>query len=221
MKKFLKFLIGLVMLPVCYGYSMEFLWVISAVYKNPGTYWGLFAAGGATYLLIYIILPKPLFLYIFGHELTHAFFAKLFGWKIKSMNISRSGGHVKLSGSNSIVTLAPYFFPFYSFIVLFLYIFAILLGDDRPLYPYFIFLTGFTLLLHILMTMESLKASQPDINEGGMLFSLPFIYLGNLIVITLLLRLTVFKSINYLGFLKMGWIRNWGIWKALFRAIPS
>jgi len=218
MKRFLKFIIGLALLPACYGYSLEFLRVISTIYKNPGTYWGIFAGGGAVYLLFRITLPKPLLLHIFGHELTHAFFAKLFGWKVKSMKATNSGGHVKLSGSNFIVTLAPYFFPLYSFIVLLIYMMTILFGYDKAFYPYFLFLTGFTISLHILMTIESLRADQPDIKEGGLVFSVPLIYLGNMLVMVLLLRLTVFKGINYYGFLKIGWLRSWEVWKALYKA---
>lgn len=217
MKRLLKFIIGLALLPACYGYSVEFLRVLSAIHRKPGTYWGLFAGGGATYLLIHIILPKPLLLHVFGHEFTHAVFARMFGWKVKSIKASNKGGHVRLSGSNFLVTLAPYFFPLYSFIVLLAYISAILIGYDRTFYPYFLFLTGFTLSLHILMTVESLKAKQPDIKEGGMVFSIPLIYLGNLIVITLLLRLTAFKGISFLDYLKMGWLRSWEVWKALVR----
>lgn len=204
------------MLPLCYAYSVEFLKVISGIYRNPGNYWGLFLGGGATYFLIHIVLPRPLLIHVFGHELTHAFFAKLFGWKVKSIKASGSGGHVKLSGSNFIVTLAPYFFPLYSFILLFIYILTVLADYDKVFYPYFIFLTGFTLSLHILMTIESLKTSQADIKEGGIIFSLPFIYIGNLIVMTLLLKLTVFTDIAYLEYLKKGLFKSWEIWKALF-----
>jgi len=218
MKRFLKFLIGLALLPACYGYSAEILRVIQALYKNPGTYWGIFAGGVAIYLLIHIFLPKPMLLHVFGHEMTHALFAKLFGWKVKSLKASNSGGRVKLTGSNFIVTLAPYFFPLYAFITILIYILAIMLGYDRAFYPYFLFLTGFTLSLHVIMTIESLRADQPDIKEGGIVFSIPLIYIGNLLVMTLLLRLTVFKGISYLSYLRMGWLRSWWVWKSLFRA---
>jgi hypothetical protein len=218
MKRFLKFIMGLSLLPACYGYSVEFLRVMSAIYKSPRTYWGIFAGGAGSYLLIHILLPKPFLLHIFGHELTHAVFGRLFGLRVKSIKASKKGGHVRLSGSNSIATLAPYFFPLYSFIVLLVYILTIITGYDRPFYPYFLFLMGFTLSLHILMTMESLKGSQPDIREGGMVFSIPVIYTLNLITITLLLRLTVFRGIEYFHFLKTGWLRSWEVWKALFKA---
>lgn len=217
LKTILKFLVGIAMLPVCYGYSVEFLKVISGIYQNPGNHWGLFLGGGATYLLIHIALPRPLLIHVFGHELTHAFFAKLFGWKVRSIKASSNGGQAKLSGSNFIVTLAPYFFPLYSFTLLFIYILTVLADYDMVFYPYFIFLAGFTLSLHILMTVESLKTSQPDIKDGGVVFSLPLIYIGNLITITLLLKLTVFTNIAYLEFLKMGLFKSWEIWKALFR----
>ncbi len=217
MKRFLKFLIGLVLLPACYGYSIEFLRVMSAIYKNPGTYWGLFAGGGAAYFIIHIFLAKPMLLHVYGHELTHAVFARLFGWRVKSIKASNNGGRIKLSGSNFIVTLAPYFFPLYSFLILLMYILSILLGYDRPFYPYFLFLTGLTLSFHILMTIESLRADQPDIKEGGFVFSIPLIYIGNLIIMTLLLRLTVFREINYLVYLKTGWIKSWWVWKALYK----
>lgn len=218
MKRFLKFFIGLALLPVCYGYSVEFLRVLQTIFTMPGNYWFLFTGGGAAYLLIHLFLPRPLLLQVFGHELTHAVFAKLFGWRVNSFTASNSGGRVKLSGSNFIVTLAPYFFPLYSFIILFIYTVAIMLGYGSRYYPYFLFLTGFTLSLHILMTLESLRTEQPDIKESGLVFSVPLIYLGNLTMITLLLRLTIFKNIDYSGYLKTGLLRSWEVWKALYRA---
>ena len=42
----------------------------------------------------------------------------LFGARPSDVRVSASGGSVRLSKSNLLITLAPYFFPFYTFVVI-------------------------------------------------------------------------------------------------------
>jgi hypothetical protein len=54
---------------------------------------------------------------------------------------------------------------------------------------YFLALLGFTYAFHIALTLYSLSHHQPDLEEGGVVFSLIFILTGNVIVLLLLVCL--------------------------------
>ena len=77
----LTFFIGLTLLPACYAASLT-LWHLvldlnpeDALFSNQT----LFLLGGVlAFLLLCSILPAPTRTYVFGHELTHVIWAKLF-----------------------------------------------------------------------------------------------------------------------------------------------
>lgn len=141
-----------------------------------------FAAGGAVYLVIHLLLWKPIFMHVMGHELTHAFWAVLLGGKIKSFQVSQAGGQVTLSKSNFWVALAPYFFPFYTFLILPIYLIS--LPEFRAVLA---FLIGFTLAFHYALTLHSLREHQSDLHELGVFFSLVFVYLMNVLCVVVVL----------------------------------
>src|SRR5436190_23144549 len=72
------------------------------------------AAGYACVLLVYAFLPKPMRTYVLGHELTHALWALMMGARVSGLKVRKTGGQVKTSKTNWLITLAPYFFPFYA-----------------------------------------------------------------------------------------------------------
>jgi hypothetical protein len=141
-----------------------------------------FVTGAGVYLVIHLLLWKPIFMHVMGHELTHAFWAVLLGGKIKSFQVSQAGGQVTLSKSNFMVALAPYFFPFYTFLLLPIYL--ICLPKFQPVLS---FLLGFTLAFHYALTLHSLREHQSDLHELGVFFSLVFVYLMNVVVLVLFL----------------------------------
>jgi hypothetical protein len=65
----------------------------------------------------FFLLPKPMWIYVFGHELTHALWTWLFGGQVKKMKVTSKGGHVVISKTNFVIALAPYFFPLYVVLV--------------------------------------------------------------------------------------------------------
>ncbi len=141
-----------------------------------------FITGFGVYLVMHLLLWKPVFIHIMGHELTHAFWAVILGGKIKSLLVSQEGGQVTLSKTNFFIALAPYFFPIYTFLILPIYFIA-----APKFYPIPAFLIGFTLALHLALTIHSLHDRQSDIWEIGLFFSMAFIYLMNLIVIVIII----------------------------------
>ena len=53
--------------------------------------------------------PRPLRIYVFGHELTHAIMAKAMGGKVFDFRASRNGGYVITDKSNFWIALARTF----------------------------------------------------------------------------------------------------------------
>ena len=77
-----------------------------------------FSGGLAFYAAIQVFFWRPLFMYVMGHELTHALAAVLQGGQADDLRVSSKGGMVKVNKSNFIVNLAPYFFPIYTALLL-------------------------------------------------------------------------------------------------------
>ena len=80
--------------------------------------WIPLLGGAACWIVIFLLLPKPMWIYVFGHELTHALWTWLFGGEVKKMKITSAGGHVVISKTNFLIALAPYFFPLYVVLVI-------------------------------------------------------------------------------------------------------
>ena len=70
--KWVKFIIGLLLLPVCPG-AAEALWLVlrASAGGRGDLVWVPMLAGAACWLVVFLMLPKPMWLYVVGHELTH------------------------------------------------------------------------------------------------------------------------------------------------------
>lgn len=141
------------------------------------------AGGYALWLALWFFLPRPAKSYILAHELTHALWALLFGAKVSKISVTGRGGSVSLSKTNLWITLSPYFFPFYTFIVMVVWLLTGLFFNPVPCRPLWFFLIGFTWSFHACFTLNSLLITQPDIQTYGRIFSYVIIYLINLILI--------------------------------------
>jgi hypothetical protein len=184
MFRFLRFLVGLGLLPLCVAVTLALLDLLrglscgSDALASAGTLWLL--AGYAVWLGAWFVLPRPVRTYVMAHELTHALWGIFFGARVRNLRVSEKGGSVNLSKTNLLITLAPYFFPFYT--VLVVLIRGILGVFVQPVpFPFFwLFLVGLTWGFHLCFTIQSLLVRQPDIHEYGRLFSYAVIYLFNL-----------------------------------------
>jgi hypothetical protein len=145
------------------------------------TTWVPFLAGAACWLVIFLLLPKPMWLYVLGHELTHALWVWLFGGQVKKMKVTSAGGHVVISKSNFVIALAPYFFPLY--VVLVIVVFALGRFFWNWHLVFFHLLVGAAYAFHITLTCHVLQTEQSDITSHGWLFSLVVIFLGNVCVL--------------------------------------
>jgi len=151
----------------------------SAPFFNPSAF--SFLVGCLVWMLVWIFLPMPVRTYVLAHELTHALWGMLFGSRIRDLRVHAQGGSVKLTKTNVLITLAPYFFPFYTLLVILIRWIAVSLFDFRDYPLVWLFAIGLTWMFHVTFTLQSLSMRQPDIEEYGTCFSLVFIYLLNII----------------------------------------
>jgi hypothetical protein len=113
--------------------------------------------------------------------------ALMMGGRVGKIKVGKSGGHVELSKTNFIITLAPYFFPFYTALVIASYYLCGLALDVEPYRLWWLGAVGFTWSFHITFTLHMLSQQQPDVQEHGRIFSFAVIYTMNVLVIALLL----------------------------------
>lgn len=123
---------------------------------------------------------RPLWIYVFGHELTHAVWVMAMGGRVHRFHVTRQGGHILADKTNTWIALAPYFFPIYSVLVIALYGVLSLFMDVTPYRRWLFGWIGFTWAFHMTYTCWMITKGQPDLHYGGTFFSLILIYLLNL-----------------------------------------
>jgi hypothetical protein len=115
------------------------------------------------------------------------------------LRVSSGGGSVNLTKSNMLITLAPYFFPFYTFLVIVVALVTSAFIRPLPCLPLWMFAVGFTWAFHALFTLETLAQRQPDVKLYGRIFSWVFIFLANVALILLFLASTTSLTFAQLG----------------------
>lgn len=182
--KWFKFAVSLLLLPVCAGAALA-LWKLLLVSGRADTTWIMTLAGAGCWLVLFFILPKPMWVYVFGHELTHALWSWLFGGRVKRMKVTSRGGHVIVTKTNFLVALAPYFFPLYAAIVVAIFVAGHLIWDWHSYLIVFHLFLGAAYAFHVTLTVFILQTRQTDITEQGYLFSTTIVFLGNAMVLLL------------------------------------
>jgi len=145
--------------------------------------WVAMLAGGACWLVIFLLLPKPMWVYVFGHELTHALWTWLFGGRVRKFKATSQGGHVVISKNNFLITLAPYFFPLYVALVVLVFMVGHWIWGWTRYLVWFHLLVGAAYAFHLTLTCHALQTRQSDITQQGYLFSGAVIWLGNVAVL--------------------------------------
>lgn len=176
--KWVKMLLAIVLLPACVGAGRA-LWLVIRASGGADTTWVPFLAGAACWLVVFVLLPKPMWIYVFGHELTHALWTWLFGGRVKRFKATANGGHVVVSKTNFLIALAPYFFPVYAVLVLLGFGIGHWLWDWSAFRGWFHLLLGVAYAFHLTLTWHILQTRQTDITSQGWLFSAVIIFLGN------------------------------------------
>lgn len=192
--KWLKLLIGILLLPVCYGAGLA-LWLALQTSGEADTTWVPLLAGGICWLVIYLLLPKPMLIYVFGHELTHALWTWLFLGSVKKFKASAKGGKVVITRENFLITLAPYFFPLYAVFVVLVFWAGDLIWGWTQYRMWFHLMLGAAYSFHITLTWHVLKTEQSDITSQGYLFSAVIIFIGNVMLLLIAIPLLANQNI--------------------------
>jgi hypothetical protein len=103
------------------------------------------------------------------------------GAKIGQIKVGRTGGSVTLSKSNFLITLAPYFFPIYTCLIIAIYSLCSLFFDLTSFHQIYLICIGLSYAFHLFLTIEVLTHRQPDVTEHGYIFSYTIILIFNVI----------------------------------------
>lgn len=200
MPKWAKTIIAILLLPFCIG-AVQALFKVLAQTGQADTIWVATAGGAACWLVVFLLLPKPMRIYVFGHELTHALWTWAFGGKVKKFKATSDGGHVVVTKNNFMIALAPYFFPLYVVLVVGCFVMGHLLWGWTRYLVWFHLLVGAAYAFHITLTSHILQTRQSDITSQGYFFSAVIIFLGNigvlLIGVPLLTKVPVLSSLGW------------------------
>jgi len=200
-------ILAILLLPVCIGAGQTLSMVMRACGDADITLVPILA-GAACWVVIYLLLPKPMWIYVFGHELTHALWVWLFGGSVKNFKATPDGGHVVVSKTNFLIALAPYFFPLYAAIVVALFAVGHLAWNWKNYLVWFHLLVGAAYSFHVTLTSHILKTRQSDITSQGYLFSAVVIFLGNALVLLIGIPLLTARA-DLLTMLRW-WFENTG-----------
>lgn len=178
--------IGLVLIPVIAMTALtvwDFLLASSLLEEGPRLplETGALIGGFLFWLFFWVAMPKPVRTYVLAHELSHVVWGLAMGARVSDLRVRADSGSVKLSKTNALITLAPYFFPFYTIVVILLYGITLLFFDMAPYVPFWLALVGFTWGFHLTFTIATLATHQPDIEIHGRLFSYALITWLNLL----------------------------------------
>lgn len=190
MLRFARFVAAVFAFPFIWALCLTF---VDAICMSSGNSRAFFSAesiallsGLTVFLVLWKVLPDQTRIYVLGHELTHALWGLAFGAKVSNLKVRSTGGSVMLTKSNVWITLAPYFFPFWTVIVVLLALAVrgiIYLVNPEASFPVpwlWMFAVGFTWCFHACFTIRSLMQTQSDVQEYGRIFSWTLILACNI-----------------------------------------
>jgi hypothetical protein len=189
--KALKFLLALLLWLPCAALTLTLYHQAAALGFGHGPwlerplFW--MAMGFCCWLAIFGLVGPSARAYIISHELTHAIWTLLMGGRVSGFAAGPDGGHIKVSKENWLITLSPYFVPFYTLLAIGLFHLAGVWWDTRPFIRGLFYLVGFTWSFHLAYTLTVLRQSQSDVRRHGWAFSMTVIYGMNLLVVAFLM----------------------------------
>jgi hypothetical protein len=225
-RRLARWLAGLVLLPLCWVTTWTFLSRFSHAAVELGFwqtaefwYFALGALSMVGWFWSGLLQSFFLYLYVLGHELTHAAFVVLFRGRVTNIHVSTSGGFITTNKSNLVIALSPYFVPFWSVILAVVYAGGRLFWDlaqgwDLAFYA----VMGGTWTFHMVWTLWMIPRDQPDLRENGTFLSLVVIYLANLLVLVFLLCMAAESPLRDTREFALEWLRHAATWgDALWR----
>ena len=212
--RIIKVLIGVFLLPVAVATTLAFTGELTQIQQIEGLA-SYFLKGVVIYLVMHLVLYKPNYFYVLGHEITHALATLICGGQVRSFRFSARGGATLTTKSNFFIALFPYFFPIYTIFFWLIYFLLAIFKDISSFAPLLLFLIGFSITFHLAMTIDAMKIKQSDIFRTGYLFSVSLIYTLNILLVGLILSV-VFKNFSFPGFFQASLERTGNIYYAIY-----
>lgn len=200
-QKNLRRLAGILFIPIAIGTWQAFYTLVSAIGVNSGVL-HLIERGILCYLIFHVFVVRPVYLYVLGHEFVHVLATWVSGGRVVTFSVSPAGGNVVTSKTNFFIELSPYFVPIYTILTgIIFWTFKVAGSGGAVAQTAFLFIVGFTIAFHFVMTSEALRAGQSDIARSGRLFSLIIIFVGNLIIVGAVFC-ALFTDLSFVSFMK-------------------
>ena len=194
-ERLLRWLTAAVLLPLCWVTTWTLLSQFSRATIEQGfwqsaEFW-YFATGALVMIGWFwsgLLQSLFLYLYVLGHELTHAVFVVLFRGRVTEFHVSTQGGYITTNKTNMVIALSPYFVPFWAVVAAVIYGGLGLFMELGTRWDLAFFaVIGVTWTFHMVWTLWMIPRDQPDLRDNGTLLSLVVIYLANLVVLVVLL----------------------------------
>ncbi|MBR4108529.1 MAG: hypothetical protein IKK45_07590 [Akkermansia sp.] len=163
--------------------------------------------------------PVLVWLYVLGHELTHALAALLCFARVEAVKVDLDGGYVDTDADNLFIALSPYFVPLWMLVWLGVLFGVNFIAPFQAYQPWFYAGFGFWWCFHLYWTTWMIPREQPDLLENGVVISTMIIMLMNIGVLLVVLRGFGVLSFSgylqdfvycarqiYVSFLDLGWL---------------
>jgi hypothetical protein len=201
--RWVKSVFAVFLLPICAVLTQTFFTVFARATVTERLWAGeefwFFSLGAVLWLISFFFLPRPIVVYVFGHELTHALWVLIMGGRVSRFRVGPEGGHVVTNRTNFWIALAPYFFPLYSLLAIGIYGLLSLFYNVQPYGRLLYAIIGVTWGFHFTFTCWMIGKKQTDLSDHGTFFSLVLIYLLNLILLSVMLVLAS-RQITFASF---------------------
>lgn len=170
--RWVKNIIAIFLLPWCAIVTQTFFTAFTRATIHQrlwaGAEFWFFSLGVILWLIAFLGLPRPVIVYVFGHEVTHVLWVWLMGGRVSKFRVSGDGGHIVTNRTNFLIALAPYFFPLYSVLAILVYGIASLFVNVAPygqlLYAVLGITWGVPSYLHLLDDSEKPDGSERSRN---------------------------------------------------------
>jgi len=208
-----KVILTIIFIPLIYGFTKGIIWLLKYCdFRNKRFYF--FALGFVLFTIIWLLFWKKMgFFCTFEHEFTHMLIALPFLHKPTGFHVEEhKGGWVRLARVNFLITLAPYFFLTFCFLLLPFYLII-----KPQFYSFYFLLMGICVSYHTFSTIQETRFNrQPDIIFNGKLFSFVVILLGNLFCYGYILAFVIGGFDKGGNFISVSWTKIIRIAKIIF-----
>lgn len=218
LKNLIKILIGIFAIPIALGVCMAFILEVN----NIGTFYSplqkIFLLGIVLYVIMHLFLFKPNYIYVFGHEFVHALAIWLCLGSVKKIKVSKDGGSVTGTKNNLFISTSPYFVPIFPIIIAVIYFVISASYEISDLGVVFVGILGFTVAMHLIMTVDTLKVQQPDLIAIGQILATVAVVSVNILIIGFIMSV-LFEDFSFKNFTSDSFYRTKDIYALIVKQL--